>query len=240
MENLRIDKHSFYDLMEELFQSLGYNYIKYNRINPKVHRKFDNDFYQCEVEDCALIDPNGKMILGVEQVIKSKKLCGNSSISGTEKEYDASYLTLDEIKVLIAPISSKYEFLEIIPNALIAYADTKGTEEDNLVIDKDGRHAICKSVANSLDRDKKEEPTQINMTNNILEEKLGVSYEEYEKLSIEEQYKLIEEKTGVKMGPDCNIHIDGIPIDGDNLDMNMSIGQVNRRRARRIFGLIKK
>ena len=50
-----------------------------------------------------------------------------------------------------------------------------------------------------------------------IEKIIGIPYEEYEKLSIEEQHKLIEKKTGKKVKPDYRLHIDGIPMDDDHI-----------------------
>ena len=59
-----------------------------------------------------------------------------------------------------------------------------------------------------------------------IEEKLGISYDEFEKMDYYEQRKLIEEKTGKKVKLDYRLHIDGIPIDEDHI---MTINQVDRR-----------
>ncbi len=50
-----------------------------------------------------------------------------------------------------------------------------------------------------------------------IERKLGIPYEEYEKLDIDEQHKLIEQKTGKKFKYDTRLYIDGIPIDEDHI-----------------------
>lgn len=50
-----------------------------------------------------------------------------------------------------------------------------------------------------------------------IEKKSGISYEEYEKLDIDEQHKLIEQKTRKKFKYDTRLYIDGIPIDKDHI-----------------------
>lgn len=50
-----------------------------------------------------------------------------------------------------------------------------------------------------------------------IERKLGIPYEEYEKLDIEEQHKLIEQKTGKKVKPDNRLYIDDIPMDDKHI-----------------------
>lgn len=51
----------------------------------------------------------------------------------------------------------------------------------------------------------------------MVERKLGISWEEYERLDIDEQHKLIEQKTGKKFKYDTRLYIDGIPIDEDHI-----------------------
>lgn len=50
-----------------------------------------------------------------------------------------------------------------------------------------------------------------------IERKLGIPYEEYEKLDIDEQHRLIEQKTGKKVKPDYRLYIDGIPMDEEHI-----------------------
>ena len=59
-----------------------------------------------------------------------------------------------------------------------------------------------------------------------IEERLGISYEEFEKMDYYKQQKLIEERTGKKIQPDYRLHIDGIPIDEDHI---MTMDQVDRK-----------
>ncbi|MBQ7141294.1 MAG: hypothetical protein IJO32_07325 [Bacilli bacterium] len=46
---------------------------------------------------------------------------------------------------------------------------------------------------------------------------VGISYEEYSKLNIDEKHKLIEQKTGKKVKPDHRLNIDGIPMDDEHI-----------------------
>ena len=61
------------------------------------------------------------------------------------------------------------------------------------------------------------EMSEIELIKRRIEKKLGIPYEEYEKLDIEEQHKLIEQKTGKKVKPDCRLYIDGIPMDEEHI-----------------------
>ena len=57
-----------------------------------------------------------------------------------------------------------------------------------------------------------------------IEESLGIPYDEYEKLDIDEQHKLIEKKTGKKFKYDTSFYIDGVPVEEDSF---LSLNEVN-------------
>lgn len=77
----------------------------------------------------------------------------------------------------------------------------------------------------------------------VVETKLGIPYSEYEKLNWQEQYKLIEEKTGQKILPNYLLHIDEIPMDKEHMftneESNKAIDKITenppKRLLRRIF-----
>lgn len=94
-------------------------------------------------------------------------------------------------------------------------------------------------LAGILYRDPKNEYTK-----RLVELKLGISYDEYEKLDIEEQHKLIEQKIGRKVSFDYKLHIDGIPIDDEHVITRQQVDKriagiiksKPKRRVRRLFG----
>ena len=55
---------------------------------------------------------------------------------------------------------------------------------------------------------------------------IKMPYEEFENLDIEDQNKLIEEKTGRKLTFDDRLHIDGIPLDENHIK---TIEQVDKQ-----------
>lgn len=59
-----------------------------------------------------------------------------------------------------------------------------------------------------------------------IEEKLGISYEEFITMDYDEQRKLIEDRIGDKIQPDYRQYIDGIPIDENHI---MSREKTDRR-----------
>lgn len=78
----------------------------------------------------------------------------------------------------------------------------------------------------------------------IVETKLGIPYEEYEKLDWQEQYKLIEEKTGQKVLPNYLLHLDGIPMDKDHMftneKANKAIDKITESTPKRLLRSIFK
>ena len=82
------------------------------------------------------------------------------------------------------------------------------------------------------------------VVNKEIERLLGISYSEYEKLSIEEQHKLIEEKTGKRVKPDYRLYIDGIPIDGEHIitmeEIDKKLDKIAYSLPERIIKKVKK
>lgn len=76
-----------------------------------------------------------------------------------------------------------------------------------------------------------------------IERKLGISYDEFEQLDLDEQHKLIEQKTGEKIKPDFRLNIDEIPMDNNhiikneqaNLDIEMITASTPKRILKKIF-----
>ena len=57
-----------------------------------------------------------------------------------------------------------------------------------------------------------------------VEKIIGIPYEEYEKLDIDEQHKLIKKKTGKKFKYDTRTYIDGVPVEEEH---NISLKEAN-------------
>ena len=72
------------------------------------------------------------------------------------------------------------------------------------------------------------------VVNKEIEKLFGISYSEYEKLSIEERHKLIEKKTGKKVKPDYRLYIDGIPIDEDHI---LTMAEVDKKLDKIAYSL---
>lgn len=64
------------------------------------------------------------------------------------------------------------------------------------------------------------------LSKGYVESIIKMPYEEFENLDIEDQNKLIEEKTGRKLTFDDRLHIDGIPLDEKHIK---TIEQVDKQ-----------
>lgn len=64
------------------------------------------------------------------------------------------------------------------------------------------------------------------LSKKYVESIIKMPYEEFENLDIEDQNKLIEEKTGRKLTFDDRLHIDGIPLDENHIK---TIEQVDKQ-----------
>ena len=86
------------------------------------------------------------------------------------------------------------------------------------------------------------------MAKRNIEKTLGISYSEFEKLDLNQQHKLIEQKTGKEVKPDYRLRIDGIPIDDEHIiteeQANKRIDELRssgpKKILKRLFNCIKK
>ena len=78
------------------------------------------------------------------------------------------------------------------------------------------------------DEEKKfdKELSENQLSKKYVESIIKMPYEEFENLDIEDQNKLIEEKTGRKLTFDDRLHIDGIPLDENHIK---TIEQVDKQ-----------
>lgn len=115
MENLIVDKDDFYNLAKKIFNDV-YGEVEIEKLPGRKQRykKVDNDYYKCEVEYYCLRDENDNIMLISEKPISGEKHNG-TAIIGNTKKFDASYLSLEEIKELINCDKERYPFIAGIP-----------------------------------------------------------------------------------------------------------------------------
>lgn len=76
-----------------------------------------------------------------------------------------------------------------------------------------------KSMLSSITNQK----TETIITKDIVEKELGIPYETFEKLDLDEQRRLIEQKIKRKIRPDYRLFIDGIPMDEEHIITGVQI-----------------
>lgn len=76
-----------------------------------------------------------------------------------------------------------------------------------------------KSMLSSITNQK----TETIITKDIVEKELGIPYETFEKLDLDEQRRLIEQKSKRKIRPDYRLFIDGIPMDEEHIITGVQI-----------------
>ena len=75
------------------------------------------------------------------------------------------------------------------------------------------------------EKEKKVNKKIVEYAKKEIEEIVGMSYDKFEKLDIEEQRKLLKKKTGKKYKYDTRLHIDGVPVEAEH---NFCLDEVNK------------
>ena len=116
MENIKVDKKGFYNLIKCIYEKLyGPVTIECKKSDKKRYNKIDidNDFYKCDMEECCLKDENDNKILLSRKPIKGEKLYGSFVVKKLEN-IDASYMSLDEISDLIEDNKEQYPLFSVM------------------------------------------------------------------------------------------------------------------------------
>lgn len=133
-------------------------------------------------------------------------------------------ITRKENNLVGDPSSNNEEYI----NYLKQLFDTKYGYQHPFTLD---RESILKAINYQM--------TPKEIAKRYVESKLGIPYSEYEELSIEEQHKLIEEKTGKKVKPNYLLHIDGIPMDENHMytseKANKAIDKITESTPKRVI-----
>lgn len=132
---VKINKQSFYNTLEELFNHLyHYGYVKHvAKIEPHKYRKIDKDYYQCEIEEHYLETEDGKKILYDGEITKATKKAGFYTLETKEWNNDNFTIndTKNEIIDLIMPYILEYPFLINIPTIIENFKE-EGNDSFNL------------------------------------------------------------------------------------------------------------
>lgn len=145
MENIKVDKKGFYNLIKCIYEKLyGPVTVECKKSDKKRYNKIDidNDFYKCDMEECYLKDENNNKILLNRKPIKGEKLYGSFVVKKLEN-IDASYMSLDEISDLIEDNKEKYPLLEKVPSLISSLASSKIKYDQVLLLNDE----MCNTIS---------------------------------------------------------------------------------------------
>ena len=171
MEELFIDRKSFFEFLETLFNRID----PVNRVTFKVdtkqgYRKIDNDYYKCAIEGYSLVYENQKEVF-LHNLISSMVKNNGFSVVGRERKFDTSLITLEEIREIINNNYKDLSFLHRLPDVINSInVDENFIDSDNskvLVIDDKLKDVICDNMVDYL---KVEEEAFSNLQTNLFYE----------------------------------------------------------------------
>lgn len=171
MEELFIDRKSFFEFLETLFNRIDpVNRVTFKVDTKKGYRKIDNDYYKCAIEGYSLVYENQKEVF-LHNLISSMEKHNGFSVVGRERKFDTSLITLEEIREIINNNYKDISFLHRLPDVINSInVDENFIDSDNskvLVIDDKLKDVICDNMVDYL---KVEEEAFSNLQTNLFYE----------------------------------------------------------------------
>lgn len=171
MEELFIDRKSFFEFLETLFNRIDpVNRVTFKVDTKKGYRKIDNDYYKCAIEGYSLVYENQKEVF-LHNLISSMVKNNGFSVVGRERKFDTSLITLEEIREIINNNYKDLSFLHRLPDVINSInVDENFIDSDNskvLVIDDKLKDVICNNMVDYL---KVEEEAFSNLQTNLFYE----------------------------------------------------------------------
>lgn len=171
MEELFIDRKSFFEFLETLFNRIDpVNRVTFKVDTKKGYRKIDNDYYKCAIEGYSLVYENKKEVF-LHNLISSMVKNNGFSVVGRERKFDTSLITLEEIREIINNNYKDLSFLHRLPDVINSInVDENFIDSDNskvLVIDDKLKDVICNNMVDYL---KVEEEAFSNLQTNLFYE----------------------------------------------------------------------
>lgn len=171
MEELFIDRKSFFEFLETLFNRIDpVNRVTFKVDTKKGYRKIDNDYYKCAIEGYSLVYENQKEVF-LHNLISSMVKNNGFSVVGRERKFDTSLITLEEIREIINNNYKDLSFLHRLPDVINSInVDENFIDSDNskvLVIDDKLKDVICDNMVDYL---KVEEEAFSNLQTNLFYE----------------------------------------------------------------------
>ncbi|MGM9878616.1 MAG: hypothetical protein ACI31R_01115 [Bacilli bacterium] len=154
MEKVDLDRKSFYDFLETLFNRIDpVNRVAFSIKNKKGYRKIDGDYCKCLIEEYSLVYPDGKKILEHDLISKTLKL-SDSTIILDQKEFDTSAITIEEIREIFCRDYKSIPMLHRMPDIIQSIKiDENINESGLLVINSDLKDNLCDNIINYLNEE---------------------------------------------------------------------------------------
>ena len=156
MEEVIIDRKSFYEFLETLFNRIDpVNRVAFKVEDKKGYRKIDNDYYKCKIEEYSLVYPDEKKVLSHNLISNAVKHVG-CAILEKERKFDTSIITLEEIKSMINENYKNIPFLYRLPDIINSInIDENFDKSGALVINDELKDILCTNIINYLKEEEK-------------------------------------------------------------------------------------
>lgn len=156
MEKVNVDRKSFYEFLETLFNRIDpINQVALKVENKKGYRKIDNDYYKCKIEEYSLVYPDEKKVLPHNLISSAVKHVGYTIVE-RERKFDTSIITLDEIKSMINANYKNIPFLYRLPDIINSINIEENFDKSGvLVINDELKDILCTSIINYLKEEEK-------------------------------------------------------------------------------------
>lgn len=151
MEEVNIDRKSFYEFLELLFNKIDpVNRVNFKTDNKRGYKKIDNDYYKCFIDEYSLVYPSGEKILSHNLISKAVKICGNNLIID-QKEFDTSVITLEQMREIFYKDYKKIPMLSRMPDVIQSIKVKENFDESGvLVIDDDLKEVLSDTIVDYL------------------------------------------------------------------------------------------
>lgn len=155
MKEIKVDKDSFYNMMEDLFNS---TYEPLFAVKNKREYGFTRrgEYFTGKLEEYSLLTKENKYILS--NIKKKQGIKYNEMLTNKEgTEFDTSILTIEEIKEMIKDEVLEHHFLTKIPEIIVSLNNEENIKDDKIFISEELSTAICESFRKYVRREKNAE-----------------------------------------------------------------------------------
>lgn len=155
MKEIKVDKDSFYEMMENLFNSI-YEPLFVVKCKREYGFTRKGEYFTGKLEEYSLFTKENKYILSnvqMKQGIKYNEMITNKE--GTT--FDTSFLTIEEIKEMVKEEVLEYHFLAKIPEIMISLGAEENIQDGKIFISDELSTMLCENFKKYVRREKNAE-----------------------------------------------------------------------------------